>query len=769
MNEALKFAEDQAAKDDSQKQAVVNERVRVETVASRNKLIEGFHALDWSKMNKDLGDAVKAIQDKFEQKGHTLKADLGEEKAAELASVHDALQASGNDVSPELDLARLKDLPATKLRDLTVNDIRTIHDAVLNLDHIQRMRDKVGKIGHEVEKAHLQKEADTRIAPPKVSRFGPATSKRIRLIKAHANAIAFSYSSNGEWVFGGKNNPLHDIAVRDPLQDKVEVEPFAYDLEEPARAVLREKMGIDQQKNPLKWTEYWTKPITADGVTMTRNEVMDNFMDFQNADNRIALLEGGSAIKSHVLDDGNPALPEQIPEETYQKLFAQLTPEDKEVAAAAAKQLAVAGDHLDQYNQRRHGFPLPREENYWPKYVVRKDVPYADDIEAIQRANRQIPIGPSEGRLTKRVGSKGALHTNGFWDKFHESASDTALISKMGESVKAASDILYDPVISDKIERSYGKPMLRQMREDLAAEAGQRETPQSLEKALDVLGNITGNLRLGIVSSATVPFKMLSLGIRSWAYGSPRSIAESMVDIVTHPRQTYRRAKLMSNRLQTATRRGATLDQTQMLQNTTKLGKARAVVSQVQRANMALTRASSLQSYVMDTNLAEHEATRQFERAEVGKPFSDNFKSATGLNEADVKNLTPEQKFEAAGKYADTVIGETHATNDPGHMVGLQKSAIGRNIFGKFQTEPLKGGEQIRRTLMQAYRKPTFGNISRAAFTVTMYGLLEGVVFYGLDKAKELLFGPPKNPSRPRAWRTRSARQTSQCSLSRDQ
>ena len=79
-------------------------------------------------------------------------------------------------------------------------------------------------------------------------------------------------------------------------------------------------------------------------------------------------------------------------------------------------------------------------------------------------------------------------------------------------------------------------------------------------------------------------------------------------------------------------------------------------------------------------------------------------------------------------------------------MVGLQKSAIGRNIFGKFQTEPLKGGEQIRRTLMQAYRKPTFGNISRAAFTVTMYGLLEGVVFYGLDKAKELLFGPPKNP-----------------------
>ena len=742
---ALATAEDQAAKDALEKQAVVNEKVRIQAIDERNRYLEGIHRPDPSRMNKDLGDAVRAIQDKFEQKGHTLKADMGADKVAELAQVHEALQSAGNETSPDIDLARLKDLPTTKLRDLTIGDIKTIHDAVLNLDHIQRMRDKVGKVGQEIERSKLQEEAKTRIAPPKISKLGPATSKRNRLIRAHSNAIAYSYSSNGEWIFGGKNNPLHDKAIRDPLQDKVEVEPFAHDLEEPARAVLRDKMGIDQRNNPLKWTDYWTKPITADGVTLTRGEVMDNYMDFQSEDNRTALLEGGSAVKSHVLDDGNPAPVEKISESTYQKLFAQLSPEDHELMDAVAKQIDVAGDHLDQYNQRRHGFPLPREENYWPKYVVKHDLSYNDDIEAIQKANRQIPIGPSEARLTKRIGSKSALHTTGFWDKFHESVSNTALITKMGESVKAASDILFDPVISDKIERSYGKPMLTQMRADLAAEAGQGEIQHSLEKALDTMGNIAGNLRLGIVSSATVPFKMLSLGDRSWSYGSPKSIAESLVDLAIHPRKTALRARLMSNRLDTATRKGATLDQAQMLQNTGKLGKARAVLSQVQRANMALTRATSLQSYVMDTNLAEHEANRQFERAEAGKPFSDNFKSATGLKEEDVKNLTPEQKFEAAGKYADTIIGETHATNDPGHMIGLQKSAIGRNIFGKFQTESLKGGEQIRRTLMQAYRKPTVGNISRAAFTVSLYGLMEGAVFYGLDKAKELLFGAPKN------------------------
>ena len=128
--------------------------------------------------------------------------------------------------------------------------------------------------------------------------------------------------------------------------------------------------------------------------------------------------------------------------------------------------------------------------------------------------------------------------------------------------------------------------------------------------------------------------------------------------------------------------------------------------------------------------------------------MSDDVIGATGMKPEDMLKAGPEAMFKAKGDYGSNLIGETHATNDPMHMIGLQTTALGR-LATKFATEPLKAGEVIRRTIMQVHRNPTFSNVARLTRTLAFYGIAEGALFYGIKEAKDLLLG--KRPSKEEA------------------
>jgi hypothetical protein len=123
-----------------------------------------------------------------------------------------------------------------------------------------------------------------------------------------------------------------------------------------------------------------------------------------------------------------------------------------------------------------------------------------------------------------------------------------------------------------------------------------------------------------------------------------------------------------------------------------------------------------------------------------------DFKAITGVSEDQVKGLTPEAKMAAVGHYQDSVIGESHAVNDPGYKIGLQKSAAGR-LVTKFKTEPLKGFEQVRRLTMRFARNPTMSGAGKLFSAVAIYGVAEGALIYGINEGVNALFGV-KNKSK---------------------
>ena len=269
--EALDSARKEAQKGASlrAKNAVTKERIRKDTIESKHKMIDDIKKLKPDEMNKDLGDVVKEIKDYFLPKKDHPKQYGQKKTEIDL----EALRAQLAEAEKTGDLASSIDLETfpKRLSKLKPEDLKQIHDALLNLQHIQKLRDKVQGAERDFERARLHDEADKNIAPPKTSILGPDVAKLKRNLHAYGNAVSASYDYNGEWVAGGKNNDIFRIIVRDPLAAEVNVEPRAFAWQKPVRNILQEKFGIDEIKTPLKWSNYWSKTFTEDGQTLTRD------------------------------------------------------------------------------------------------------------------------------------------------------------------------------------------------------------------------------------------------------------------------------------------------------------------------------------------------------------------------------------------------------------------------------------------------------------------------------------------------------------------
>ena len=721
---------------------VASERARVDRLETKHKAIDILKGVDPDTFDKASGDTIRQIQEHFAKPEPAVKPGetKPEPKVLDLDSLKSALadaKAAHEDIAPEIEDA-LSGMPSTYSK-LSPEQLQGLVAVVKNLQKIKSLKGKIHTAEGWVERANLQADAEKSIALPKTSKLGTGATILKNKAKAVARVLTNSFSMNGELVFGGKSTLVHKVAVQDVLNSHSDYLKESTRQQEPTRAYLRGNLKIDEQRTPLKWQKYWSDQFTEDGVTLTRGEIMDNYMSFQNENQKASLLDDGTTYASHVTEQGNPADVEKIPEATYQKLFSHLGKPELDLIGIAQKQLAENGEGLSFYHENRYGTPIKQEPNYWPKYVKREGATYDQDITDIQKANRFLRTNPDESSLISRTGGKGATYTTGFWNKFSESTDSSARILKMGDAVSSSAKVLHDPVIADKVAKTYGGSVLKQLREDLAAEAGQRETPREIEKAMDALGNLATNLHLGIVSSLKVPWKLAGLGVRSFI-NNPHGFLPGVMETLIHPKKTAAAARTFSSMVDEAYKHGGTVDLGQLTQYATKAGKVRAVGRKIQNINMSLTRAGSNLGYVWDATAARHEAEYQFDRALKGKQMDPDFKAVTGVSENQVATLTPEQKMAAVGHYADGVIGESHAVNDPGYKLGLQKSAAGR-LVTKFKTEPLKGFEQTRRLAMRFARNPNFSTAGKLFSAITIYGAVEGALIYGINEGVNAMFG----------------------------
>ena len=739
----------QSAREEAKMNATLRARQAVATEKERqrakNKLVKDvarLRSVDPTTFDTPTGNAIREIQDHFKKLENAEEPARKEPKTKTfdidaLRATLDEARSAHEDLAPEL--AHALDSMPNEYEKLSLAQREGLMAVIKNLELIKRTQGKLRTAEGWVLKADLQADAEKSIDPPQVSTLGRHGAKVKRNVTSAIRTFINGFSMNGEIVFGGKGTLVHKTAVQDVLNARREYILDRQRQQDPARGLLRERMKIDQQRNPPGWNDYWNKTFTEDGVTLTRNEIMDNFMALKDKNHRQSLLEDGTTYASHVTNEGNPMGVEKLSGETYDKFFSHLGKDEYDLMDIATRQEAENGKSLSDYNERKYGHPLEIVEDHWRKYVVHEGVNYEADLIDQQNAYKNLVPKTDESGLISRTGALGATHTTGFWDKFTSSTDDAALITKMGESVSNANKVLNDEVISRKIRESYGESTLRQLREDLASESNQRETPKQVERVADMMGNLASNAHLGLVSSLRVPLKLWGLGKRS-VINNPHGFIPGTLEMIIHGKRAAAAAREFSSMASEAYRSGGSIDLQQMSELPTTAGKALAVGKKLQSMNMFLTRGGSNVGYTWDATTARFEVEHQFNRALKGKGMDPVFKGVTGLTEDMVKSLTPEQKLQAIGQWADTTIGESHAVSDPGYRLGAQKTALGRSLT-KFKSEPLKGFEQIRRLGMRFSRDPSLANAGKLFSAIVVYGAAEGLMIYGIDEGVNALFG----------------------------
>jgi hypothetical protein len=228
----------------------------------------------------------------------------------------------------------------------------------------------------------------------------------------------------------------------------------------------------------------------------------------------------------------------------------------------------------------------------------------------------------------------------------------------------------------------------------------------------------------------------------------------ALIETAVHPVRTRKLADATSRIYNESRRTGGTIELSRMLRDQNNLRRAgfMGVVGDVKRAMrkgaMFITKAGSNWSFKLDTIAAHNGAAFEFREAEKGGKFTDDFRAATGLKESDVAALTPEQKLQAGGKFADYIIGETHATALSAQRAGVMKNPVTR-FMTTFKSEPIKAFEAWRRSIMQAHRNPSPSNTAKAIKSTLFYFMAEPLAFFALDYGWNALLDRKNKKGKP--------------------
>jgi hypothetical protein len=749
-------------------------RAQIRTRAQVNKDIATIKdvAKGIKTMNRDLGEAARALVEKIELKGKTGKADQTEAFLSEMTYVHKAFADALNDpdqmshISPFIDIEKLRDLASFRARDISPEDLHSIVNALKNLQKAQAERNTIRNAGLVLQMKDLEKQAKEggvlglKLKPeeggaPETAGTGIRDTVGLRIRKAWrdtkgAVAQVFSGTFNAFLAFAEEGD-LFKIIELNPTDAKLREEPHAQRLKAPVMEDwVKENLGIDPKRNTIKWANYLNERFEEDGITLTKDEILFAYKDSLNEKNWKSRLSGSGISSSTTPEvftrpDGAP----NIKEGTFYKFFAYLTPKEKElIFDLSARELDKAGDERGTEFETRFGIPMTREPpgTYWPKYAMNVGKTMADSVEEFRNNQRLASAQVGDRHSIERTNYSGPTYLRGFFKTYEEIMNDTAHVVEMGPVVGPAAKALNNPVISDIIKTRRGAWAYKEMVNELKAKSGQDMQETVFDKAAGYVSAL--NTAMNLTVKIKTPIKQALLGSRSANMVHEGAFFKALLNVALHYKETAKMDRAISMISDTAQRRGGTIEQYQMTAGeglvgtgNTILQKAGAVRSAIKKAGMYPVRKGTAFAYTLDGAAAIAHTEIEIARAKAGKPFlSDDFRNATGLDEEQARNLSPEDALKAAGRFGDAIKGQTHAGAAPGYRLGIQKNKIVGAIF-QYKTEPFKGTESVVRSIISAHRNPTPFNVRKAIKTTLYYAVVEGAMMYGLDWTYNKLFG----------------------------
>lgn len=623
---------------------------------------------------------------------------------------------------PDYVMERLARLDQKNLHDLTLDELESVHDAVMHQVHLSKLKNKI-KVARKLRE---QKE----VLADSIGEMKPLEKVEEAIISSQQGGARKPIGQLLKDTFGirhdhydliieslaGPNSTMDKVLFRDIKDGIIKQLKYRQDVYAKFQAGV-EKIGIKDL------SVFLSEEVPTGKFKFTRNERMALYKHSQNPDNLKSILEGGFGFRS----SKEPNKVHTISEEELDSIIESLTTEER---AFADLWDAIAEEQYTALNKvfvEKNGYNLPKEEFYYPKNVMPrargKDFESEEALEKFK--GKWTRVGIDKGMLEKRKRVELPIYLNGFTFDVNRSIMKSAAYVGLELPLSNASKLLYDNDFRRELDDRYGHQTWIEIEKGLRDIAGDWQGYTTVEEiAMRIKNNLTTAI-LGL-NPFVMAKQVLSLPVYM-SYVKPEYLSQGVIDYLSNAEEVMARHKLYSPEFLERMEGGYSRDVADIFKGQAEkrlYGGEKAFREKVMGGIQLFDKwavAPGMQGAVLQV-LDEFKA---------GK-LSDKVSSALDITDEDIANLTPEDKMRLAYRYADFATERTQPMFSPEHRSSLSRGSAFEKLatmFGSFTNQALN---LVRRSYREGERTGDYGPLATSLFTIFVLNTLGVMAIDGI-------------------------------------
>ena len=745
-------------------QSIERAKVRTMQRAAIRKMIKELKTVDPSTMTDYTRGEVTTLLDDMDL------TKLSSKKRLSLERTREYLERSPDTELPDYVMDDLARLDKMAVRDLTFDQLDSLHKAVMSLAAQSRRAQKIWDGVQDRHNREVVAQSVGEMRPPEQI-LGDIISTKPTMWDKVSSVTDWVRKSLGirqdsfdliVETLAGPNSTMHRVLYRgvkdgDPtglipgrgkIGEKRYIQnsqaAFRKDLEETGFFDMPEiRYGIRKIPDVDRWLNERVK-IEIDGRIweLSRGERMSLYRHSLNGDNRRALVESGIGFKHAPPSSGikpNTIIP--LREADIEGIVASLSQAERAFAGKPIDNLfSRQGVELDNTFYDLNLYRMELQENYYPKDVMPLsrgglDLETEEGMEAFREFTARVGI--DKGMLISRVGSTRPIYLNDLMSDITRSVTRSAAYIHLEGPMRNASKLLYDTDFKSNLVDRYGRDAWVEIEKGLKDIATNYRLWTETEKGLMKLKTnaVSSILALNPWIWMNQPASIVFYNI----YVESNYLAKGLMDVATPEglRNTLDTIRAYSPELVDRMEGGYDRDVAAAFQQ----GRQKEFYSgkgTLKEKLLAPTKWSDLTAVIPGMRAAYLKAMDEFQTGKLSK----HVKDALDIQDPSVvERWTPAEMEANAWKFADWVTERTQAQSTMEHRSPLSRGTPLEQVFTAMTSQTTAMLGVLRRTTREYKRTGDPEAKSAMMKAYVQVFIVNATLMLGIDRLRDELYG----------------------------
>jgi hypothetical protein len=713
------------------KQGIQEGKARVEGKQLLAKYVKDIKEIEVKKLLPEYAEPIQDILDKFTTEH------FRPDTVVKLNKLRDALVGIESPDLSDVMIRKLGELDKLSLKEMAVEDVKTIHDAILQYKHLAQENEKIRVAGQQLERAVVVDRA--------INDLPITTAKKVVTVEVRPGEVVaapkevVTTPDVRTKIAGAMRDVNNTITAKQiPYMDLVErlgkttKQVIGTAMDDGYKSGLRDAQAINgelkQRTAGIENQGGWLQELQSFGINdaqvaeLPRAYKLALYMHAKNKENRLHLTgdptDSGFALtldkyaKHKIFKVTDAALDEIVKS-------VNANPQEKLYVDTISDLLSRMGKKQAEVYARLNGIPLELVDNYYRIETVpmQRKANRQERQALLHEQSNEFAIGPSQGHLKERTGSKIAIVLNPITHDFAISRDLYAAYTNLAEPSRNAMRLIRDPDFASKLA-DINPDLQRNLTKAIRDMNHQHDPIPSFERFSLKFRN---NMGMGILAfpNEWPVIKQVIAMPRYGMYVDAKNLIGGIYESTVHGKTT--RAFLEANspgfvdRLQG----GQSREMADILRASKgseiggKLGWRQKLMAPMRWQDAGVVQAGMIGAY--NKVMGEFQAGK-FSPI-VQKVFTEQF----NLDPAKIRAFTPDEKVRYAMKYADYATEHTQVMSEPQYQSDWQRGSPFQKATTLFMSENMASLNMVRRELTAAIKTGTpkaWARVAKAAVIV---------------------------------------------------